>query len=485
MRLYVCICAVLFALTGCVLSDASPTRFSISYPGTEFTGQPATRIIPEDSSGFQVVVNFAEPITGFEVADFELIGGHISEVKSNSERTVWTINIDVDLAEQPREVSLKFIGTVDGAFGMTWTPDISATFTYESDPTTVSAEYPDTIDDGATSAQIISVGDSSFRVQIGFHERISEFDASDLAITGGRISNITSNDDGTVWTLDVDVDLSAQPGGEISLEIIGTVVGDSGLPWTPDFSATFMYPKADFEFSERQNQSENDWGISRASSNSETAVAFATNYANSLANGILGATLDIDPQELELVANDSANGITRRRGTLQIGGETYSAEVLLTASGSLGLHIFDPTDVIFTRGATYMGDLVGSHRYQGALSATNFGEAGDVFASLQGDFSLIADFGGGVFTISSGTVSGDDISIDGTGVLDTSTGELASDNLEIIFADPSLEPVNLISFGNIHGDGSDVTGLFYSNEVFTEDENGLVPSYVGTFVGSR
>lgn len=350
------------------------------------------------------------------------------------------------------------------------------------EPTSISVSYPDTTQDVQTSTQVIPAGETKFSVIVNFGEKITGFEEEDIRVSGGRITSFTSNSEGTVFVIGIEANLETWP-NEITLDVIGTVEGEFGLVWTPDIQATFTYPESDYSFSERQTQSTLDkWGVSRASADTASAVVYSPDYTANLASGVLTATLEISAEDLELMSKGSPTGIDRYRGGVKIGDTTYSAELIQTKNGNLSLHIFDPAYIVLTNGETYSPDsLTGSHTYTGTLSLLD--KNAPSVSSLD-DFTLTANFTTDSFTVANGSNASSVVVLTGSGVLNSETGFIASDNLTLEYGGDSF---NAIAFGNIRGDGTnvnDVTGLFYSNEIISEGPYGDMPNYVGTFVGT-
>lgn len=350
-------------------------------------------------------------------------------------------------------------------------------------PTTFSVSYPDTSFDSTTSAQIIPAGGSSVEIQISFGEPVTGFEQSDLSITGGTISSFSSNSEATMWTIVVDID-EDNPPSEITFNFTGTIDAAFGNTWSPNISGRFTYPTSDFTFAERQGESGSNWGVTRATSTTESAVVYSENYATTIANGVLPAAVEMATTSMELVQSGLHGGLSSYRGTISVGDETYSAEMHVTASGAIGLRIFDPSHIVLTKGDVFTATLAGSYDYDGTISATRYET--DSYTHTQGDFALTANFTTESFTIASGPDAGDNFVLTGSGVLNPTTGVIASDTLVMTHTqDPDDAISGLVAFGNIHGNGTDVTGLFYNTGFVTEGTDTVEALYVGTFVGSQ
>ena len=492
MRRLVVLIGVLFALSGCIDTTLSPSSYSVSFPDTTFDSSTSTQVIPSGQSSFRIQITFGEPITGFEASDLVIDGGTITSFSSNAEGTVHIIDVDVDVSNQPAVITFDFVGSIDAAFGASWSPDISGSFAYDDLYPTMTVTYPDTTFDASVSAQVIPAGGSEFTLSVEFSEAITGFDTSDLTVTGGTVTQVSSSSVDTVWTVTVQPDLTQQP-SDIVVEMTGTVQTGWGLEWRPVISATFAYPASGFTFSDRQNDTNDDWGATRTNSDTDTAVVYSSTYATTLANGVLAGAVELsaadlmNSTEMELVQVNMEGGISSYRGTIQIGDEVYSAEMHVTASGAHNLRIFDPERILIARGPEYTGSLVGTFNYTGVLTATEYASSSETL--LEGDFTLTADFTNNSFTISDGPSQTDAFSLLGFGVLDSTTGTIASDTMNLLPGDQAdlsaLDPVFVVAFGNIQGDGTDVSGLFYSDDGIDLHYTGSTGQYVGAFVGSQ
>ena len=472
-------------ISGTFAYDGTFPTTTVSYPDTTYDSPTDIEVITNGTSSFSINVVFSESVSDFEAGDISITGGSISSITSNSEGTVYTVNIDVDMSLQPSNIVVELVGAISDSIGREWTPDISGTFAYDDVYPATTLSYPDTEDDGS-GERIITAGSTSFQVVVEFSESVSEFEASDVTVTGGTVSSVTSNTDGTLWTISVDVDLTDQP-SNIVLEITGDLETALGLVWLPDVEVTLAYPATDYTVAERQNEGGGDWGVSRATSATHSAVVYSSDYATTLANGVMPAAIDMASSTMELVEPDMAGGVSSYRGVVQIGDEVYSAEMHQTASGTIALRIFDPTDIVLTKGTNYTGSLAGSFDYTGVLSATKYEDSVNTY--IQDDFTLTADFALDTFTIVDGPTAGGSFALIGDGYLDSTTGLIASDTLSLTHTDVSAtytNPNSVILFGNIHGDGTDVSGVFYNNGYAVEDGTDVVAAqYVGTIVGSQ
>ena len=482
------------ALGGCLAAPNGGAR--ISYPDTTLDADSLVQIIPDEISSFDVVIRFKEAVTGINANDFIVSGGFVGSIVSTTDKKIWTVTINVDTDSNPERVELEYIGSVSNSSGITWSPDITAIFAYQEYPfPAFSVSYPDTSMESGGTRQIIKAGDERFDIEVTFEAPVSGFNADDITLSGGTVTGVTSNQDATVWTVTVEVDLEQQP-SDLSFEITGYLQTQSGLSWSPDLLSIFSYER-NYSFDERYNDSSADWGVSRATSESKTAVIYATNYANDLANGKLSSALDVASTNLEFVGYHWDTGIPIYRGTVVIGDETYNAEMLELASGALSMRIFDPTDIIFASGDTYTGSLTGEHTFNGALLATLFNSGANPDIDLEGDFKLIANFTNETFSIESGANNQDEVQLFGNGVMDSAAGTFASDGrtapsqgvwLVLGEFDSSVDlidevggrPVSL--FGNVHGDGSDITAIFFSEDDVADIGEG---TFVGTILGSR
>ncbi len=159
--------------------------------------RPSATIVLSDSvlkpgETAQVTITFSEAVTGFSNADLSVANGTLSAVSSSDGGLTWTATFTPTLGvtDTSNLITLDNTGVSDAA-GNTGTG------------TTDSANYA--VETQVPTATIV-VADSALRmgetsqVTITFSEAVSGFDNSDLTISNGTLSNVSSTDGGVTWT---------------------------------------------------------------------------------------------------------------------------------------------------------------------------------------------------------------------------------------------------------------------------------------------
>ncbi|QIB05632.1 DUF4347 domain-containing protein [Pseudomonas fluorescens] len=161
------------------------------------TVRPTATIVMADTSlsvgeTSLVTITFSEAVSGFTNADLSVANGTLSAVSSSDGGLTWTATFTPTLGVRDTSNLIVLDNTgVSDAAGNTGTG------------TTNSANY--TIDTQVPTATIVvadtslSIGETSL-VTITFNEAVSGFDNSDLTISNGTLSNVSSSDGGVTWT---------------------------------------------------------------------------------------------------------------------------------------------------------------------------------------------------------------------------------------------------------------------------------------------
>ncbi|WP_210642303.1 Ig-like domain-containing protein [Pseudomonas sp. Tri1] len=161
------------------------------------TVRPTATIVMADSSlsvgeTSLVTITFSEAVTGFTNADLSVANGTLSTVSSSDGGLTWTAVFTPTLGVRDTSNLIVLDNTgVSDAAGNTGTG------------TTNSANYA--IDTQVPTATIVvadtslGIGETSL-VTITFNEAVSGFDNSDLTISNGTLSNVSSSDGGVTWT---------------------------------------------------------------------------------------------------------------------------------------------------------------------------------------------------------------------------------------------------------------------------------------------
>ncbi|MCG6575155.1 DUF4347 domain-containing protein [Pseudomonas sp. AF32] len=139
-----------------------------------------------------VTITFSEAVSGFDNSDLTVANGTLSAVSSSDGGITWTATFTpaLGVVDTTNVIVLNNAGINDAA-GNTGTG------------TTSSNNYQ--VDTNVPTATIV-VSDSSLRigetslVTITFNEAVNGFDNSDLTISNGTLSNVSSSDGGVTWT---------------------------------------------------------------------------------------------------------------------------------------------------------------------------------------------------------------------------------------------------------------------------------------------
>nr|WP_213395934.1 hypothetical protein [Yoonia sp.] len=177
------------------------------------------------------------------------------------------------------------------------------------------------------------------------------------------------------------------------------------------------------------------------------------------------------PSDFAIVQTLTTNA-NIRQGAINSGSLVANVTIVEDLSGktfSTILEIPGLNTLFASRGDAYRAAPAGSFTYNGTFVTG----LRNINPQLEyGSFSLNTNFNNQTFTIN-GFNSFDTLS--GSGVVNTSTGELASNTLTM---NTSGTNRSASLYGSLHGNSAEsVSGVFHSNEAS--------PVYVGTFIGSR
>ncbi|WP_053180954.1 Ig-like domain-containing protein [Pseudomonas thivervalensis] len=159
--------------------------------------RPSATIVLSDSvlkpgETAQVTITFSEAVTGFSNADLSVANGTLSAVSSSDGGLTWTATFTPTLGvtDATNLITLDNTGVSDAAGNTgTGTTD-SANYAVETQVPTAAIVVADSA---------LRIGETSL-VTITFSEAVSGFDNSDLTISNGTLSNVSSTDGGVTWT---------------------------------------------------------------------------------------------------------------------------------------------------------------------------------------------------------------------------------------------------------------------------------------------
>ncbi|MGI4839509.1 MAG: Ig-like domain-containing protein [Janthinobacterium lividum] len=140
----------------------------------------------------QVTVTFSEAVTGFDNSDLSLSNGTLSTVSSSDGGITWTASFTptVGVTAATNLVQLNTAGVVDLAGNAGVGTTDSANYAVQTQVPTSTIVVADST---------LKAGDSSL-VTITFSEAVSGFDNSDLSVSNGVLSAVSSGDGGLTWT---------------------------------------------------------------------------------------------------------------------------------------------------------------------------------------------------------------------------------------------------------------------------------------------
>ncbi|WP_339481341.1 MULTISPECIES: Ig-like domain-containing protein [unclassified Pseudomonas] len=191
--------------------------------------RPTATIVLSDSQlkpgeTAQVTITFSEAVTGFTNADLSVANGTLSAVSSSDGGLTWTATFTPTLGvtDTSNLITLDNTGVSDAAGNTgTGTTD-SANYVVETQVPTATIVVADSA---------LQIGETS-QVTITFSEAVSGFDNSDLTISNGTLSNVSSTDGGITWTATFTPSASiTDTSNLISLDTSGVVnvSGNSGV----------------------------------------------------------------------------------------------------------------------------------------------------------------------------------------------------------------------------------------------------------------
>ncbi|MHA6786332.1 Ig-like domain-containing protein [Pseudomonas bijieensis] len=191
--------------------------------------RPTATIVLSDSvlkpgETAQVTITFSEAVTGFSNADLSVANGTLSAVSSSDGGLTWTATFTPTLGvtDASNLITLDNTGVSDAAGNTgTGTTD-SANYAVETQVPTATIVVAD---------NALKVGETSL-VTITFSEAVSGFDNTDLSVSNGTLSNVSSSDGGVTWTATFTPSASiTDTSNLISLDTSGVVnaSGNSGV----------------------------------------------------------------------------------------------------------------------------------------------------------------------------------------------------------------------------------------------------------------
>ncbi|UZE24028.1 Ig-like domain-containing protein [Pseudomonas sp. B21-056] len=193
------------------------------------TQRPTATIVLSDSTlrpgeTALVTITFSEAVTGFTNADLSVANGSLSAVSSSDGGLTWTATFTptVGVSDASNLIVLDNTGVSDAAGNAGTGTTNSANYAVETQVPTATVVVADSS---------LTVGETSL-VTITFSEAVSGFDNSDLSVSNGTLSNVSSSDGGVTWTATFTPSASiSDTSNLISLDTSGVVnvSGNSGV----------------------------------------------------------------------------------------------------------------------------------------------------------------------------------------------------------------------------------------------------------------
>ncbi|MCJ8203323.1 Ig-like domain-containing protein [Pseudomonas sp. RGM2987] len=161
------------------------------------TQRPSATIVIADSNlsvgeTSLVTITFSEAVTGFDNSDLSVANGTLSAVSSSDGGITWTAVFTPTSATRDASnlIILDNSGVSDAAGNTGTGTTTSNNYAVDTQVPTATIVVADTS---------LSIGETSL-VTITFNEAVNGFDNSDLSISNGTLSNVSSSDGGVTWT---------------------------------------------------------------------------------------------------------------------------------------------------------------------------------------------------------------------------------------------------------------------------------------------
>ncbi|TWC21340.1 uncharacterized protein DUF4347 [Pseudomonas sp. SJZ085] len=139
-----------------------------------------------------VTITFSEAVSGFDNSDLSVANGTLSAVSSSDGGIIWTATLTptLGIVDTTNVIVLNNTGFSDAA-GNTGTGTTSSN-NYQVDTNVPTATI-------VVADSSLSIGETSL-VTITFNEAVNGFDNSDLTVSNGTLTNVSSSDGGVTWT---------------------------------------------------------------------------------------------------------------------------------------------------------------------------------------------------------------------------------------------------------------------------------------------
>ncbi|KJZ67908.1 glycosyl hydrolase [Pseudomonas fluorescens] len=161
------------------------------------TARPtATIVVADNRLGIgettTVTITFTETVSGFDLSDLSVANGTLSNLLSSDGGKTWTATLTptANINDTSNLILLDTGNVADAAGNLGATIAISNNYALDATrPTAIIV----------VANPNLSIGQTTL-VTITFSEVVSDFDLSDLSVTNGELTNLTSSDGGKTWT---------------------------------------------------------------------------------------------------------------------------------------------------------------------------------------------------------------------------------------------------------------------------------------------
>lgn len=184
-------------LVGCVITGIWDSKaMKKAYAAAPVLAQPIaisdTALKIGDSA--TVTFIFTEAVTGFDVNDIKAPSGTIGNLSSGDGGITWTATLEPKTAVQraANVLTLDYTGIMNTAGEI-------GRGSVDSSNYSVDTLIPTLAENIRLSNPVLNIGGSTI-VTFIFTEAVTGFDAADLTVSNGMISNLFSNDGGITWT---------------------------------------------------------------------------------------------------------------------------------------------------------------------------------------------------------------------------------------------------------------------------------------------
>ena len=158
-------------------------------PGATITVGDTTLGIGQSTT---VTISFTEAVSGFDLSDLSVANGVLSNLASSDGGLTWTATLTPTAGvNDATNLILLDASTVQDIAGNAGA-GIAISANYALDATRPSATI-------VVADPNLSVGETT-QVTFTFNEAVTDFDLSDISVTNGELTNLTTSDGGRTWT---------------------------------------------------------------------------------------------------------------------------------------------------------------------------------------------------------------------------------------------------------------------------------------------